>query len=431
MEETTTMNTDKSLRRFRLCLCALVLALAGCTDHELPDVPSPSTEPAGLRFAVTPMGATTRVSYNGVGSMFDEGETIGCIIATRDANAADGTPYTYAANSRWTYKGGYLMLDAVFTCRWSWNNGGQWEEISNTTLIKETNPDADDGFLTIEDATKHYAFYFYYPYIGISTLSNDYNQAVSAYQEDASVPFYQLLQYPNCDVTTTTAPTGDATSYKDNYLMSAAWRTKENNGMKMYLWTAYPCFANHTQTSKAQINNSDFLWQRREGITSTSNQTINLRFQKKMANIEVDSDTRLTDVYFQATSDNALRRGKEINLSTGKITNYTKPANSWEGTLQEKNCYFTTTESILPYDNSNDAGTNYRLALPAQESFPCALHFTLNETPCKIDLSTQITRLDESTLYIIHITRKGETTLEIVDWENDHYEILDPDTDFQ
>ena len=284
------MNTDKSLHRFRLCLCALVLALAGCTDHELPDAPSPSTEPAGLRFTVTPMGATTRVSYDGVGSMFEEGETIGCIIATRDANAADGTAYTYAANSRWTYKGGYLVLDAVFTCSWSWNNGGQWEETSNTTLIKETNPDADDGFLTIEDATKHYAFYFYYPYIGISTLSDDYNQAVSSYQENASVPFYQLPQYPNCDVTNITAPTGDATSYKDNYLMSAAGSTEDSNGMRMYLWTAYPSFVNHTQTSKAQINNSDFLWVSREDITSASSQRVNLQFQKKMATIEVDSD---------------------------------------------------------------------------------------------------------------------------------------------
>ena len=330
------MNTDKSLRHFRLCLCALVLALAGCTDHELPDAPSPSTEPAGLRFAVTPMGATTRVSYDGVGSMFDEGETIGCIIATKDANAADGTAYTYAANSRWTYKGGYLVLDAVFTCSWSWNNGGQWEETSNTTLIKETNPDADDGFLTIEDVTKHYAFYFYYPYIGISTLSDDYNQAVSSYQENASVPFYQLPQYPNCDVTNITAPTGDATSYKDNYLMSAAGSTEDSNGMRMYLWTAYPSFVNHTQTSKAQINNSDFLWVSREGITSTSSQRVNLAFEKKMATIEVDSDIQLNDIYFAANKANTLLRGNIINLATGTLIAYDDPDPNYEPSLQKK-----------------------------------------------------------------------------------------------
>ena len=422
------MNTDNSLHRFRLCLCALVLALAGCNDHELPDVPSPSTEPAGLRFAVTPMGATTRVSYDGVESMFDEGETIGCIIATRDANAADGTAYTYAANSRWTYKGGYLVLDAVFTCNWEWNNG--WMEKPNTNLITETNPDADDGFLTIEDATKHYAFYFYYPYIGISTLSNDYNQAVSSYQENASVPFYQLPQYPNCDVTTTTAPTGDATSYKDNYLMSAAGRNEDSNGMRMYLWTAYPSFVNHTQTSKAQINNSDFLWVSREDITSTSSQRVNLQFQKKTATIEVDSDAPLSNIYFQAQGEEQLFRGRQINLQTGGFTNYEFVA--W-GTPQQKNLYITSTEQLLPYDNSpaESPGTNYRIVLPYQPTFACNLCFTLEGKSYTIDLSTNIPSLEKGHLYTIHINQAGETTFDIVDWENDRFEILDPDTDLE
>lgn len=428
------MNTDKSLHRFRLCLCALVLALAGCTDHELPDAPSPSTEPAGLRFTVTPMGATTRVSYDGVGSMFEEGETIGCIIATRDANAADGTAYTYAANSRWTYKGGYLVLDAVFTCSWSWNNGGQWEETSNTTLIKETNPDADDGFLTIEDATKHYAFYFYYPYIGISTLSDDYNQAVSSYQENASVPFYQLPQYPNCDVTNITAPTGDATSYKDNYLMSAAGSTEDSNGMRMYLWTAYPSFVNHTQTSKAQINNSDFLWVSREDITSASSQRVNLQFQKKMATIEVDSDIQLNDIYFAANKANTLLRGNIINLATGTLTAYDDPDPNYEPSVQKKNKYFKTDEHIIPcYRNQNiDEGINYyRIVLPYQPTFACNLCFTLEGKPYTIDLSTNIPSLEEGHLYTIHINQAGETTFDIVDWENDRFEILDPDTDLE
>lgn len=422
------MNTDNSLHRFRLCLCALVLALAGCNDHELPDVPSPSTEPAGLRFAVTPMGATTRVSYDGVESMFDEGETIGCIIATRDANAADGTAYTYAANSRWTYKGGYLVLDAVFTCNWEWNNG--WMEKPNTNLITETKPDADDGFLTIEDATKHYAFYFYYPYIGISTLSNDYNQAVSSYQENASVPFYQLPQYPNCDVTTTTAPTGDATSYKDNYLMSAAGRNEDSNGMRMYLWTAYPSFVNHTQTSKAQINNSDFLWVSREDITSTSSQRVNLQFQKKTATIEVDSDAPLSNIYFQAQGEEQLFRGRQINLQTGGFTNYEFVA--W-GTPQQKNLYITSTEQLLPYDNSpaESPGTNYRIVLPYQPTFACNLCFTLEGKSYTIDLSTNIPSLEKGHLYTIHINQAGETTFDIVDWENDRFEILDPDTDLE
>lgn len=409
----TNPTTIRTLLRLAICQCAILLSLAACTGHDLPVVPSPGQ---GLRFAV-PETAATRVTYNGLNTYFENNDTVGCII-TIDGN--------YAANSAWHYcaETGMLIFDYI----WG-NKNNAWSRIRhddpNNTILAHSGDNPEDGFIELLKQTNStYNFYFYYPYVASDLLKEDLDAASNDYTKLAFPNICSINNAIPSDPYTQCFLTGEA---RETGAGGESWSYTFTN----YTWTAYPCFVNHTQQTSAQINNSDFLWQCREGITSTSNQTINLRFQKKMANIEVDSDTRLTDVYFQATSDNALRRGKEINLSTGKITNYTKPANPWEGTLQEKNCYFTTTESILPYDNSNDAGTNYRLALPAQESFPCALHFTLNETPCKIDLSTQITRLDESTLYIIHITRKGETTLEIVDWENDHYEILDPDTDFQ
>ena len=204
--------------------------------------------------------------------------------------------------------------------------------------------------------------------------------------------------------------------------------------MRMYLWTAYPSFVNHTQTSKAQINNSDFLWVSREGITSTSSQRVNLIFEKKMATIEVDSDIQLNDIYFAANKANALLRGNIINLATGTLTAYDDPNPNYEPSVQKKNKYFKTDEHIIPcYRNQNiDEGiNNYRIVLPYQTTFACNLCFTLEGKPYTIDLSTNIPSLEEGHLYTIHINQAGETTFDIVDWENDRFEILDPDTDLE
>ena len=206
------------------------------------------------------------------------------------------------------------------------------------------------------------------------------------------------------------------------------------DGTGQYLWTTYPCFVNHTQTSKAQMNHSDFLWVRREGITSASSQRVNLQFQKKTATIEVDSDIQLNDIYFVANKANTLLRGNIINLATGTLTAYDDPNPYYETSVQKKNKYFKTDEHIIPcYRNQNiDEGINYyRIVLPYQPTFACNLCFTLEGKPYTIDLSTNIPSLEEGHLYTIHINQAGETTFDIVDWENDKFEILDPDTDLE
>lgn len=183
------MNTDNSLHRFRLCLCALVLALAGCTDHELPDVPSPSTEPSGLRFAVTPMGATTRVSYNGVGSMFDDNDNVGCIITVNGQ---------YAANSKWHYcaSTGMLIFDGIWVNN---NNTFSFANHDNNDLLARASTSYEagtDGFLTLKQ-NGTYNFYFYYPYLTGEMIRADVTTVLNAYNADNSLVFYQELQLPN------------------------------------------------------------------------------------------------------------------------------------------------------------------------------------------------------------------------------------------
>lgn len=437
------MNTDKSLHRFRLCLCVLVLALAGCTGQELPDVPSPSIEPAGLRFTVTPMGATTRVSYDGVGSMFEDNDTIGCVITI------DGQ---YAANSAWHYcaSTGMLIFDYYWgnvTIQHEYWSETKWGHISynnetDNKLISRRSTDIEsgtDGFITLKQSGM-YNFYFYYPYIASNLLVNDVKTTFNNYNQENELTFFRELTYPNAanneDLTYTdnnnTSQTLTENTFNNYisifYLTGDAYDGTTSSAQFKYTWTAYPCFVNHTQTSKAQINNSDFLWVSREGITSASSQRVNLVFEKKTATIEIDSDIALTDVYLQSQGE--LRRGKQINLQTGELTDYVY-STEYNASMQQKNIYFTNTEELLPYDNSNGNKTNYRLVLPAQDAFPCTLHFTLDNVAREIDLSTNISQLEEGTLYIIHINRAGETTFEIVDWKYGDFELVDPDNDFE
>ena len=202
------------------------------------------------------------------------------------------------------------------------------------------------------------------------------------------------------------------------------------DGLRRYSWQTYPCFVNHTQSTETQTNHSDFLWVKHEGITQASSQRVNLVFEKKTATIEVESDTPLSSIYFQPQGAQQMYRGRQINLQTGRLTNY---STSWQ--LQQTNFYFTESERLLPYDNSNGAKTNFRLSLPYQEEFLCNLCFTLNngteDKAYTIDLSNNIPSLQEGYLYIIHISQSGETTFDIVDWEDGNLEILDPDTDLE
>lgn len=409
------MNTKHLTTCITSCLLGL-LCLAGCTEQELPAAP-PAGQGQGLCFAVRQ--ADTKMSYNNVRSDFEAGDTIGCVITVNG---------TYQANSAWHYNAanGMLILDYIWGTKqnqWYMSRISYDDTTNNMLISRDNDTEGVTGFIDLLlEGT--YNFYFYYPYIASDLLREDITNASSS---------YKALAYPNILTTDFTSSTNVYTQcyvtgeVRESGQAGVSW----NQTFTTYTWTNYPCFANHTQANKAQINNSDFLWVSSTGITSASNQTVNLVFQKKMATIEVVSDTPLTDVYFQAQSAGNLRRGKIIDLSTGTLSDYTYSI-EWNATLLQRNCCFTTDEQILPYNNSAGAGadgTNYRLVLPAQDAFLCDLHFTLNGTAHTIDLSANIGSLAEGTLYIIHINREGETTLEIVDWENEHYEILDPSTD--
>lgn len=427
MEEITIMNINR-LRYICLCLWAVWL-LPSCTDHDGSVV---SNEETGLlRFSVSPVQADSRVSYQNTRSVFDDNDAIGCIITVNGE---------YAANSQWHYNAstGMLIFDGIWINN---NNTFSFVDYSDNDLLVRANTGDEgntDGFLTLKKEGT-YNFYFYYPYITCEMIRDDVSTTLGSY--DDSQIFYRNLQLPNVAMNSSLTfqnQWGSETQLTDNNILEyaiasypvgearATGSEADWQNPATYAWTNYPCFVNHTQTSKQQINNSDFLWVKQEGLNQSANQSINLTFLKKTATIEIDSDIQLSNVYLQANADQSLRRGKSINLQTGKLEDYPYSTN-WDASIQQKNVYFIETEQLLPYDNLSNAGTNFRVIFPAQDAFPCSLHFTLNKVPREVDLSTNISSLKEGFLYIIHINQAGETTLEIVDWENEHFEILHPE----
>ena len=439
------MNTDKSLRRFRLCLCALVLALAGCTGQEWEDMDEPGNKTAAFSFSVQDI--QTRVSYDFEHSFFDEGDLVGCVIA--EVNA-DGT-YTYLRNSAWKYQNGMLVFQYYWgweMVRDQWNNPSViWNKIypadtevqgqNDQTVVtyKIITPDTDKGgeYLTSPYLTanpdKELRFFFYYPYVDNELLTAEYQrmQGLS----------YQSLIYPNCATATTTLPSSPTdNSWSQLTLLGEVNDVDNTSTYYKYNWTAYPCFVNHTQgdinaagqANDQRLQNSDFLWTASPDINVNSQSRVSLLFQKKTATMLVYSETQLDDIYFMANEANTLLRGNIINLATGTSTAYDDPNPYYEPSVQKKNKYFKADERIIPRYRGQDIaeGSNYyfyRLVLPAQEECSFKMHFEIAEGDINqdIDLSADdhLSALKEGYLYSIRISKDGKTVIRINDWIDD------------
>ena len=450
MEETTTMNTDKSLRRFRLCLCALVLALTGCNGQEWEEMNAPEDKTAAFSFSVQDI--QTRVNYDFEHSFFDEGDLVGCVIA--EVNA-DGT-YTYLRNSAWKYQNGML----VFQYYWGWKMGtNQWggQEVmyskiypndteyqgqNDQTIVndKVIAPDTNKGeeYLTSPYLTanpdKELKFFFYYPYVDNELLAENYASIISSSESEK----YKLIAYPNCATTTTTLPSTSTDGGWNSITLTGEVHTEDQNTwgqLNKYGWQAYPCFVNHTQgdvnaagqTNDQRLQNSDFLWTASPEINVNSQSRISLLFKKKTATILVYSETKLDDIYFMANGEQTLIRGKQINLTTGDLNNYTYSTN-WSNFPQQANMYFKADERIIPRYRGQDVaeGSNYyfyRLVLPAQEECSFKMHFEITEGGINqdIDLSADdhLSTLKEGYLYSIRISKDGKTVIRINDWIDD------------
>lgn len=296
------MNMNTKYYSIFACLLIVLVGMMSCQSNEFDNV-SPAPADNGLRFKVDDIA--TRLGYDGVSTTFSETDEIGCIIY-------DGTVYT---NTKWKYRGGYLLPDG------------------DNSIVSE---DAQrGGYLTVSGSGT-YKFYFYYPY--------DKGLVV----DDVS-----------------------------RYVFSV-------------------------ETDQSNIKNasaSDFLWvniPEDTEITSATNRTFNLRFQKKTATIIIEGDVALSDVSLEGT----LNKDMVIDLRSGAIQ-------------ESKNA---TESQFTPL--ASDDNKTFRLMLPQQDVTGCTLSFTLNGESKTINLSQNIKSLKAGKVYTIHITAKGETTLGISSWND-------------
>lgn len=479
MEETIIMNIK---RNYILWMAAWLMPIfwGACSD-EL--APASQTEPenASLCFAVK--GSQTRLGYDYETTTFNDGETVGCVIAE-----VDGNNYTYLRNSAWTYRASDGML--IFQYYWGWKrteiiHNEYYTEVSvsygkiysnDDEAVSQSNTMKVDKYIMRDNCRtditstrdesylyspyleanqdKKLIFCFYYPYIDGDLLEDDVKRVMTAYNNDNTIQFYQELYYPN--IATNVGLTfknqwgGDVvlensniSTYLTTQLLVGTVIDDTNNANNYYSipgnkygWRTYPCFVNHTQGAVTgttyndpRLHKSDFLWVASPEISASTQHTVNLTFLKKTATILVYSEVELYDIYFTPNGEQTLLRGKQIDLLTGNLSDYTYNAG---GSVQQKNMYFNPDEHIVPCYRGTDKEDGeqlhfYRLVLPAQADCRFKMHIEAdfnedgnNQVAKEINLSDddKLTELKEGYMYSIRISKSGKTVIRINDWKD-------------
>lgn len=412
----------------------LSCTVLSCTDETLPAGNEETRR--GFRFVID-KPTSTRVSYDGNKSTFENGELIGCVLGFRleDSKVTGDQPYYFMENTKWEYKDGVLIY------RGSIDNTYNWLACDETGLItlQETSQ-VEQG------RVMKYSFFFYYPYVDGTILEEDITNAVNTYKGDQSKAFFKLLNYPNWATNTDSSAPVPNSSWGENFDIEWAKPRFNNlyvfigapaingistdNTFTSYTWTEYPCFINHVQETKKQLNNSDFLWtcytNNGQGITAkAATRPVHLTFEKKTVTVDIVADTPLRDVRFVSTI--GVLRGKGINLINGSFKDYNASSGD-EYPMQTTRV--RVTDPLYPCNMNND-GKLWRIHLAEQKDFICNLEFKMGDADrvYTIELEGEMENLDAGKRYVIHIDKRGNSRFEIHDWVDDHYEILDSNGD--
>lgn len=466
MEETIIMNIK---RNYILWMAAWLMPIfwGACSD-ELAPASQTGPESASLCFAVK--GSQTRLGYDYETTTFNDGETVGCVIA--EVNS-DGT--YYLRNSAWTYRASDGML--IFQYYWGWKrteiiHNEYYTEVSvsygkiysnDDEAVSQSNTMKVDKYIMRDNCRtditstrdesylyspyleanqdKKLIFCFYYPYIDGELQTEEYNKIITNITNNKD---YTSLEYPNCATSATVLPDAINNKYYEWSQITLTGEVVETSvvtdysAFAKYGWRTYPCFVNHTQGAVTgstyndpRLHKSDFLWVASPEISASTQHTVNLTFLKKTATILVYSEVKLNDIYFTPSGEQTLLRGKQIDLLTGELSDYTYNA---AGSVQEKNMYFNPDEHIVPCyrgEDSEDGSTEklhfYRLVLPAQKNCRFKMHIEAdfnsdgnNQVAKEINLSDddKLTELKEGYMYSIRISKSGKTVIRINDWKD-------------
>lgn len=364
------LNIRKYIYAFLAFVCVMLSSVSCIFDD---DYDTDDFETEALQFRV--LAPDTKVTYNDLSTSFENGDVIGCVIASNE-----GGSYTFKTNTKWTYdlENKVLMLDA--------DAAGHIQKWNDPEDPDKTQQMSDEGYVQLL-GDYNYAFFFYYPYV--ENLDETYPR-------------------------------------KDEWNYFAA-KLDQYGGN----WTSYPMFVHtdYTDTTpddgkdqtKLKLNHSDHLW---VGYTEDGGKDItkdnathpvNLTFEKKTATIEIHCDiAEGYSIENVSVSSPSIVRGVKLDLSTGDQTKYTDNANAlYDGTI---------TPGLIK--TTEDKEKVYRMMLPAQTINEWYLKATLKggdiaePTECKLPLEEKLSVLEEGKLYILHIAKAGHGYIIINDWNN-------------
>lgn len=455
---------------------ALATATTSCTDSDMPAAPdTPAADPADIpgviRFTLSDLNS--RVSSSGLSGKFEPGDKIGCIILKFDQWNPKNSAY-WAASAWEVNNRNFIELKKLKNA-----DSDQWivpEENNDIIAPLYTQSGYENTrreYIQLKNEYTQYGFLFYYPFIENEDIRQELLDIVARYNGGNTSPVCDQISFPNC-ATNATLKFGaygnmhgqekyDISNSGTNYenVISLAERrifsaeinnvTDESVTWPVYGWKEYPVFASVNQRNASAHQMSDFMCATRfyndknETITASStNTTLEVKFHKKHAAIELISDDAVSGLhlyYSDADSTIAWKPGdyawdgfligRKYDLLNESFSEWFPDKNPDRHDVDRigRNYIQKWPERIYPYEI--ETGHHYRVILPPQ-SIPSAentgfLRFTdIDGEDQSIPLCKllRVNSLEENKLYIIRL-KKGFADIIIQDWIFDDSGILE------
>lgn len=462
----------RHLAAVALAAVALATAAPSCTDSDIPAAPdTPATDPADIpgviRFSLASL--SSRVTSDGLSGKFEPGDKIGCIIVKYNQwNAQD---IQYLAASAWEVnERRFIELKKLKKA-----NSDQWivpdenDDIITPLYTQSGHQNVRHEYIKLKNEYMEYGFLFYYPFIENEDIRQELLDIVADYNGGNTAPIYDRLPFPNCATNATLKfgaygnehgqekyDIGKSGPNYENVITLAERRifsaeinnvTAEDVTWPLYGWKEYPVFVSVNQRNACAHQLSDFMCATRfyndqnQTITSSStNTTLEVKFHKKHAAIEVINEDSVSDLhlyYSDADKETAWKPsdytwdgflvGRKYDLLTETFSEWFPDKNPdykrHDYDRIGRNYIQKWPEEIYPYEI--EKGHHYRVILPPQP-VPTAdntgfLRFTdADGEPQSLPLNKllRVSNLEENKLYIIRL-RKGFWTIEIRDWITD------------
>ena len=403
-----------------LCACSDDLALS---DDSAADAVIAT---AGGRLRITADAGTsaTRTTISGVTTTFDDGDIVGCVICTKDASGN----YQYLCTSKWKYSSTYrtFLIERYWTTTAPTSSEAHTradEESSSTTLYayepiegdienflisyetdssdpadSSDDTDVGSGYTLISDDAGTLYLFFYRPYN--DPLESVEDRPFLSYWPkvtvDGTTSYLMGFAGPSADCTfsTTVAKADDSGSYTTT-------TGTLNDSVKCFSWEEYPIFIHLDQSLQASgetaygLEMSDGLSaQYLNGISSETNETLRLSFNKQAATVRVMAPETLTEAYlingkdstivtqddgkYVVWSDHPIIAGSLVSIKETSDVNFTDAHSLYQysriqGSDQIAGCVYTPSFDYTVPSGAVSITSAARFHLPPQEDFNARL----------------------------------------------------------